>query len=117
MPHIHLLTSANLVENVDIPDVLQALASALCRQDTIDSRSVKAYHSLFHTWVMGSEAPSGFAHCRLELMKGRPLELRAKIADAMFHVLRQCFIASDSAKEASITLELREMDPETYRKS
>ena len=116
MPHIHLLTSANLVENVDIPDILKELVSELSRHESIESRAIKSYHSLFHTWTMGEGAPAGFAHCMLGLLAGRPESLRKTIADAMFARLHQCFKASLDANEVSLTFELREMDTETYRK-
>jgi len=117
MPHILLTTSANLVENTDIPDILRELVSELCRHESIDSKAVKSYHSLFHTWAMGEGAPAGFAHCTLSLIAGRPSELRQGISDAMYERLRSCFKSSLEVGEVSLTFELREMDAETYRKS
>lgn len=116
MPHIHLLTSANLVENVDIPDILRELVVELSKHESIDSKAIKAYHSLFHTWAMGEGAPAGFAHCMLGLLQGRSEALRKAIADGMTDRIRECFKASLEAKEVSLTFELREMDAETYRK-
>ena len=116
MPHIHLLTSANLVENVDIPDILRDLVAELSRHETIDSKAIKSYHSLFHTWSMGDGAPAGFALCMLGLLTGRSEALRETIADGFQARLRQCFKASLEAGEVSVTFELREMDAETYRK-
>lgn len=116
MPHIHLFTSANLVENVDIPDILRSLVDELSRQDTVEPSAVKAYHSLFHTWAMGEGAQPGFAHCSVSILEGRPEDLRRRIADAMFACLNEVFRASQNAKEANLTLELREMDKATYRK-
>lgn len=117
MPHILLYTSADLVENTDIPDILRELVSELCRHESIDSKAVKSYHSLYHTWSMGDGAPTGFAHCTLSLIAGRPSELRKAISDAMFSRLRTCFKSSLEVGEVSLTFELREMDAETYRKS
>lgn len=116
MPHIHLSTSADLVENVDIPDILRVLVEELCRQETIEPNAVKAYHSLMHTWVMGEGAPNGFAHCEIRILTGRAPDVRKRIADAMFRRLRSCFRATIEANEAALTLELREMDRETYQK-
>ena len=117
MPHILLTTSANLVENTDIPDILRELVAELCRHESIDSKAVKSYHSLFHTWAMGEGAPAGFAHCTLSLITGRHAELRKSISDAMCARLRECFKSSLDVGEVSLTFELREMDAETYRKS
>jgi 5-carboxymethyl-2-hydroxymuconate isomerase len=116
MPHIHLHTSADLVENVDLPDILRELADELSRQESIDSKAVKAYHSLHQTWAMGEGAPNGFAHCRISLLEGRPEDLRKRIAEAMYSRLKACFESTVRSGEASLTLELLEMDAATYRK-
>lgn len=117
MPHIHLYTSADLVENVDIPDILRALVEELAAKATIEAKSIKAYHSLFHTWAMGEGSPAGFAHCAVSLLSGRPVELRKQISDAMYARLGECFSESVASGEISPTLELREMDAETYRRT
>lgn len=116
MPHIHVYTSADLVENVDIPDILRALVDELAAQESVEPKTIKAYHSLFHTWAMGEGAPSGFAHCSISLLSGRSAELRKRIAVAMESRFRACFETSIVAGEISPTLELREMDADTYRR-
>lgn len=116
MPHILLSTSANLVENVDVNDILAALASELSRHETIDPAAVKAYHSLHKNWAMGAGATAGFAHCEVSILAGRPAELRKRIADGIYETMRRQFSASQSAGEVSLTVEVREMDRDTYRK-
>jgi 5-carboxymethyl-2-hydroxymuconate isomerase len=116
MPHIHLMTSADLVENVEIPDILRELVEELSSQETIEPQSIKAYHNLFHTWSMGKDAPTGFVHCEVRILSNRPDEVKLRIADAMYARLLQCFIASVTSGEVSPTFELREMDREIYRK-
>ncbi len=117
MPHIHLRTSANLTENMDIPDILVALAGELCQHDSIDPASVKAYHTLHTNWVTDERAPEGFTHVTLSLVSGRDPELLKKIGDEMFKVLKRLFSESLEAGEAKVTLETREMPRETYWKS
>lgn len=117
MPHIHVYTSADLVENVDIPDILKALVDELARLPTIEPRTIKAYHSLFHTWAMGEGAPAGIVHCSVSLITGRPAELRRQISEAMYARLKECFASSIEGGEVSPTLEVREMDGETYRRT
>jgi 5-carboxymethyl-2-hydroxymuconate isomerase len=116
MPHIHLLTSSDLVENVDVPDILASLVEELSAQESVDPASVKAYHSLHHTWAMGAGAQHGFVHCSVSLLRGRTPDLRRRIAEAMYARLRECFGSTVESGEASVTLELREMDSETYMK-
>jgi 5-carboxymethyl-2-hydroxymuconate isomerase len=116
MPHIHLETTGNLSENVQIEEILARLTEALCRFETIDPASVKAYHTLRTTWVMGEGAPQGFAHCGISVLAGRPEELRARIADALYQELVASFSDSLATGDAGLTLEVREMNPATYRK-
>jgi 5-carboxymethyl-2-hydroxymuconate isomerase len=116
MPHIHLETTADLPENAHIPDILEALQSRLAEFETISSPSLKAYHTLRSVWCMGEGAPPGIAHCTVSILGGRPLELRKSISDALYEVMRASFRESLDANEVSLTLELRQMDPETYRR-
>jgi len=116
MPHIHLETTADLPENANIPDILEALVAKLCTYETVQSKSVKAYHTLRSNWHMGEGAPDGFAHCTVAILTGRPLDLRKSISDGMYEELKTHFTMSLDNQEVAITLELREMEAETYRK-
>lgn len=116
MPHIILETTADLFENANIPDILEGLVNRLCGYETIDPKSVKAYHTLRSNWHMGEGAPAGFAHCTVGLMSGRPLELRQQIAKGMYEEMRSHFTMSLENNEAALTLELREFDAATYQK-
>ena len=116
MPHIHLETTADLPENANIPDILEALVERLCKFETIDPASVKAYHLLRSNWHMGKGAPAGFAHCTVAIMSGRSLDLRKKIAEGMYAELRSHLAMSLDNNEVAMTLEVREMERETYCK-
>lgn len=116
VPHIHLETTADLQENADIPMILEALVKDLARYETISSPSIKAYHSLRHTWVIGEGGPAGFVHCTVSILSGRPLQLRQQISNGIATVLREQFHSALENGEAGLTVELREMDRETYIK-
>src|SRR5689334_13682134 len=116
MPHIILETTTDLPENANVPDILEALVAKLCTLDTIEAKSVKAYHTLRSVWSMGAGATPGFAHCTVAIVTGRDDALKKKMADEMYAVLRTQFAQSLEDGEVGITLELREMDKTTYRK-
>lgn len=116
MPHIILETTADLPENAQVPDILEALTEELSSYETVTPSAIKAYHTLRSNWCMGAGGPPGFAHVTVAIMTGRPLELRKKIADGMWKVLREQFAESLGNEEVSLTLEVREMDADTYRK-
>lgn len=117
MPHIHLETTADLPENGAVPDILEALALALVSQESIDPASVKAYHTLRSNWYVGEGHPAGFAHVTLRVLAGRPAELRRSFAEALHAVLKEQFTESLSANEVRVSIEVVEMDRETYLKA
>ena len=116
MPHIHLETTSDLEENAKLPDILEALTSALATHESISSKAIKSYHTLRSVWVMGDGAPPGFAHCEVAILEGRSTELRQEMAKSLMTVMRVEFAESLEAHLASVSLELREMDKDTYQK-
>lgn len=116
MPHLILETTADLPENGHIPDILEALVAKAAEFPTVDAKALKGYHTLRANWVMGAGAQPGFAHLSFWVLSGRPEELRKRMADDLYAVLKECFAESLAANEVSLTLEIREMDPATYRK-
>jgi 5-carboxymethyl-2-hydroxymuconate isomerase len=116
VPHLHLETTSDVAENQDIQDILERLVGKLATFETIAPASIKGYHSLRSTWSMGAGGPEGFVHLTVQILTGRPDELRVRIADEMFAELKACFSMSVESGEASLTMELREMDKLTYRK-
>lgn len=117
MPHLHLRTSSNLIENVDIDDALTALAEELARHETIRPQDIKAYHELHTHYRMGEGAPVGFAHLTLSLKVGRPESLLHSIGEELYTVLRRFFSASLANSEISLTLEIREFPEDRYWKN
>ncbi|MCB8931911.1 MAG: hypothetical protein H6534_00555 [Chthonomonadaceae bacterium] len=117
MPHIVLETSADVLENDRIPDILEGLVAELSGCESVDPASIKAYHGLRGNWVMGAGAPRGFVHCEVRLLAGRSAELRAEIAERMLGRLRGHVSESLEAGEISLTVEVREMDSDAYRKT
>ena len=117
MPHILLETSADVLENDRIPELLDALVAVLAAQDSVESSAIKARHGMRANWSMGAGAPAGFVHCEVRLITGRSPALRESIADAMFACLEELLHESLGRGEISLTLELREMQRETYRKA
>lgn len=116
MPLITLETTTDLIENDDLPEILSRIVDCVANQETIDPKSIRASHVLVRTWAMGAGAPAGFAHCGIAVLAGRPVELRSKVTESVLETLKDCFSRSLTAGEVNLTVELREMTPETYRK-
>ena len=116
MPHMHLETTADLPENADIPDILEALCGAISRQSTVDPSNVRAYHSFRSVWHMGQGAPPSFVHLTVFVHTGRDMEWRSQLADALMAVLNARLSASLEAHEVSVTIDVREMERVCYRR-
>jgi len=112
MPHIHLDAPHEALARVDVSRVLVDLVGALSAAETVSPAAVKAYVSRRDEFVVGEGHRRLFVHCMVSLLEGRPLELRQKIGRDIRAVLLNYWDNSDIA----CTVEIREMNPETYLK-
>jgi 5-carboxymethyl-2-hydroxymuconate isomerase len=116
MPHIHLSVSGNLRENLSLNGILRQLADRLAGFETVRSSAIKAYATQHPAYEMGKGAPSGFAHLTVSILSGRPLELRKRMGSTMLGIMHERFRSSLDAGLVAVTVEVREMDRETYLK-
>lgn len=65
---------------------------------------------------MGNGARPGFIHCTVQILTGRSEELRGRMADALFQHLQVRFQDSLAKGLTEVSLEIREMDRETFRR-
>lgn len=111
MPHLQLEMSRGLAIVTDVKALLSQLVAEFCTHETIDSKSVKAYARVSDNWVMGEGAPPEFIHLAICVLAGRDPSLIRRISDSLYSVLK-----ARVQTEASVTLEVRQMDPAAYHK-
>jgi 5-carboxymethyl-2-hydroxymuconate isomerase len=116
VPHIRLMTSANLPENEQADAILRRLVEVLSGIETIDPAAIKAYHAKYETWAMGEGACPGFIHCEIALLTGRSTALRQIMGAAFEKTLQELFVGSISNGLAVVNVEVRELDIDTYRR-
>jgi 5-carboxymethyl-2-hydroxymuconate isomerase len=116
MPHLVLDSVEGLPENERLGDLLETLATTLGSYQTIDPRAVKAYAQIRTLFRTGAGAPPGFVHLEVAVLAGRSVEMRRAMAHGLYNKVKEFFHESLKAGRIGITLEVREMDPETYRK-
>jgi 5-carboxymethyl-2-hydroxymuconate isomerase len=112
MPHIRLFVTGN----IDAGETLRSLVETLSKTDSIEPSAVKGYQFLCPQWVVGEGGPAGFVHCEVSVLAGRSKETRAKIAEEMWRVLSEHLSAHVTLGEAGLTVEVREMEPDSYKK-
>jgi 5-carboxymethyl-2-hydroxymuconate isomerase len=116
MPHIKVSLSANVARPGRLKPLLADLASNLGQAATVDCSAVKAYLIIHEHFALNPEGPPGFAHVEVALLQGRPVELKTEIAKSMRDILVREFSEKFENGELAITVEIREMDPDTYLK-
>ena len=116
MPHLKVALSSTAARPGRLKPLLSELAAVLGSAESIDPATVKAYVSIHENFAMNPEGPPAFAHLEIALLKGRSLELRQSIAQTLRTILATEFSEKVANEEISITVEVREMDPDTYLK-
>jgi len=108
MPHAVIEYSANIIPKNIIPLVHEAMiASGLFEADNIKTRAYVA-----NDFMVGTKGAEGrFVHLTVAILSGRTMEQRQTLSQSLIDILKASFPDADS-----LTVEIREMDRETYRK-
>jgi 5-carboxymethyl-2-hydroxymuconate isomerase len=117
MPHLILDTCSSLKNRISTESLLAELVETFSRVPTVNSSALKAYVRWHDEWKMGEGAAPAFLHCTACVLSGRHVELRKQMAQTLLEVLIKQLAELLDAKEVQVTVEIREMDSETYLKS
>ncbi len=117
MPHFILEYSDNILEEIKPDDVFQKLHQILVESgpfnlSDIKSRAVK--HQDFY--VSDGHESNAFVHLTLSIFKGRELGVRQAIGDRLLEFLKNQFARSYQELRCSITVEIKEINMDTYFK-
>jgi 5-carboxymethyl-2-hydroxymuconate isomerase len=112
LPHIHLDAPRLALEAVDVQKILGELVATLSAAETVSPAAVKAYATARDHYVVGDGHTPIFVHCMVSLLEGRPLRLRQQIGQE----IRAVLLKNWNSPDVSCTVEVREMNPETYLK-
>lgn len=117
MPHVVLELSANLRESpADIAALLERIHATLGTLGfTVDDVKSRAYRC--DTYRVGTGADDrAFAHLAVGVLDRNPPERRRAIVDALLGVVGDAFARSRAALDCDVTVEVRTMDGDGYRK-
>jgi 5-carboxymethyl-2-hydroxymuconate isomerase len=112
MPHLQLDHSTT----ISIKPLLELLTEEFCQIKTIDPASVKSYSRTAEHFNPGNGAPNQFIHLTACLLEGRNPETLKEISHRLY-ALGSEYIERYADSPVSWTLEIREMNHPTYRKS
>jgi 5-carboxymethyl-2-hydroxymuconate isomerase len=112
MPHFVLEYSDNILEEVDFKDFFERLHTLLVENGPFNLSAIKSRairHQQFY--VADGKEPNAFVHLTLSIFKGRDLSIRQAV------VLKGEFARSFEKLNCSYTVEIKEMDKDTYFKA
>jgi 5-carboxymethyl-2-hydroxymuconate isomerase len=117
MPHFVLEYSDNIPGEVDFKEFFKRLHTLLVdvgpfKLSDIKSRAIR--HQEFY--VADGQESNAFVHLTLSIFKGRDLGIRQAVGEKLLAFLREEFARSLQKLNCSYTVEIREMDKETYFK-
>ncbi len=118
MPHLTLEYSDNLAEPVDFDALFARLHAALAEPGAFRLQDLKSRAVAHRDFRVGAGVPgSAFVHLTLAIFAGREPAQQERIADRLLEILLDSFARSRAERSCEITVEIREMRRETYRKA
>jgi 5-carboxymethyl-2-hydroxymuconate isomerase len=118
MPHLVLEHSDNLAEPLETAKLLQKLHEALLPLGPFEMSQIKSRVITYQEYRVGVGAKeSVFVHLTVSVLSGKTIEKRKQIADRMSEVLSEAFAATYAERPCDITVDIREMERETYVKA
>ncbi len=109
MPHIIVEYSKNLEKIIKIPELISDLHNKLSEQG-IDKSRIKSRAIACNHVVVGNKGASAYMmHLTLLILEGRDLATKKAFGDPLYEIMND--YAPDNC---AATLEIREMNPQTY---
>ena len=112
MPHLFIEYTDNIAAEADIPGLLRKANAALIAQgDVIPIGGVRSRAiRLTEYCVADGEADYAFVHATLKMGAGRSAEIRKKIGDDLFAVIKAHFADLFARRYLALSMEIAEFD-------
>jgi 5-carboxymethyl-2-hydroxymuconate isomerase len=117
MPHFTLEYSENILEQVDTREVFKGLHALLIENGPFNLSDIKSRAIMYREfYVADGKTSNAFVHLSLAIFKGRNLKIRQVVGKMLLEFLQNEFARSYQKLNCSITVEIREVDTDTYFK-
>ena len=119
MPQLTLEYTRNIDDSeLKVGEILGELHQTLADKGGIDLGAFKSRARRLDTFRIGDgDGQRAFVHLEVGLFSGRSLELRQALGDHCLDVLKRHFAPALLEHKMQITVEMREIDREAYRKA
>lgn len=112
MPHLQVSITPFLVETLVIESLLEELTEALASFESVKKENIKAYVTIPQSHCVGGRFDLEFCHVSIMILEGRSVETRKKMSEVLGKVVKSR-VRTD---RATITVEVREMETDSYFK-
>lgn len=117
MPHVTLEYSNNLPKPVDFPGLFRRIHEALVGFPPIKLSDIKSRATGYDTFLIGAGNPETvFVHLTVAVLKGRTIDERKKMSEKLLQLLEVAFHETYLTRPCDITVDIREIERETYGK-
>ncbi len=117
MPHFILEYSDNILEKINHKDVFTSLHQLLIESGSFKLSDIKS-RAVAHKdyYISDGNESNAFVHLTLSIFKGRDLSIRQEVGKKILAFLQKKFARSYKELHCSITVEIKEINADTYFK-
>jgi 5-carboxymethyl-2-hydroxymuconate isomerase len=117
MPHCILECSDNIVENVNKKELLLQVNNRLAETGLFNLNDIKSRFVVHEDYFIGDgDVKRAFVTLNVAILSGRSQETRNMISNNCLDFLKSKFIESFKELKFSLTVQISEMDKESYAK-
>ena len=117
MPHCILETSNNLLDQPDWTGLLRELHGTLVATGLFQEADLKSRVIRHDTFLVADGAPDrAFVTLNVQLLAGRPDDVKAQLSDALLPVLAKAFPRSAEGMRLNLTVQISDLHRASYRR-
>lgn len=117
MPHLILEYSSNIVEKPEAKLLGAKLHKVMLDSGQFQLKDIRTRLVCQNDFYLADgNADNVFVHLQVAIMPGRDLEIKKKLSNNLLELLKLEFNQSLSSKNLTLSVEIRELDRETYAK-
>jgi len=118
MPHCILEYSSNINDKINLKKLLHDINTMLVGTGIFNLMDIKSRAVEHDLYVVGDGDPNrAFAALTINIFSGRPDDVKANIAESALQLLKDAFNTTLQEKKCSITVQIGDINRESYRKT
>ena len=117
MPHCILEYSSNINNKINLKKLLNDINTMLAGTGVFNLMDIKSRAIEHDLYVVADGDPNrAFAALTINIFSGRPDDVKANIAESALQLLKDAFNTTLQEKKCDITVQVGDINRETYRK-